>query len=243
MKSKIAQLISPPKKEKLHEAIVAQIKTLIHTKKLGVGDRLPSERELAQLFDVSRVVVRESLRSLEQSGLIEVRPGSTGGTFVTYNVHKPLFEAAYDLLNKGNLSLSYFFEARQAIECFAVRLAAQKATAGDMQTLKDINEKLLEGIDDKAGLRLNNSNFHAAIAMMSGNPLLLLMTQSLLEILNVAYPRSKQPDEFVRNTYERHKAIIKAMEERSPERCEELMRIDLEHTSKLRFPGDGRDER
>ncbi len=100
MKSKIAQLIKPPKKEKLHEAIVAQIKTLIHTKKLGVGDRLPSERELAQLFNVSRVVVRESLRSLEQSGLIEVRPGSTGGAFITYNVHKPLFDAAYDLFNK-----------------------------------------------------------------------------------------------------------------------------------------------
>ncbi len=241
MKNKIAQLIRPPKKEKLHEAIVAQIKTLIHTKKLGVGDRLPSERELAQLFTVSRVVVRESLRSLEQSGLIEVRPGSTGGAFITYNVHKPLFDAAYDLFNKGNLSLSYFSEARQAIECFAVRLAAQKATAEDLQVLKSINKKLLEDIDDRANLRRNNSDFHTAVARMSGNPLLLLMAQSLLQILDVAYPHSKQPDDYVRNTYERHEAIIKAMEERSPERCEELMRIDLGHTSKLRFPEDGRD--
>ncbi len=242
MKNKIAQLISPPKKEKLHEAIVAQIKTLIHTKKLGVGDRLPSERELAQLFNVSRVVVRESLRSLEQSGLIEVRAGSTGGAFITYNVHKPLFDAAYDLFNKGNLSLSYFFEARQAIECFAVRLAARKATAEDVQTLRNINRKLLEDIDDKPKLRLNNSDFHTAIAKMSGNPLLLLMAQSLLQILDVAYPHSKQADDYVRNTYERHEAIIKAMEERSPERCEKLMSIDLEHTSKLRFPEDARDE-
>jgi DNA-binding FadR family transcriptional regulator len=242
MKSEIAQLISPPKKEKLHEEIVAQIKTLKHTKKHGVGDRLPSERELAQLFNVSRVVVRESLLSLEQSGLIEVRPGSTGGAFITYNVYKPLYDAAYDLLNKGNLSLSYFFEARQAIECFAVRLAAQKATAEDVQALKNINKKLLEDIDDKAGLRLNNRNFHTAIAKMSGNPLLLLMTQSLLQILDVTYPRAKQHDDFIRNTYERHEAIIKAMAERSPERCEELMRLDVEHTSKLRFPEDSRDE-
>ncbi|OPY66159.1 MAG: Pyruvate dehydrogenase complex repressor [Syntrophorhabdaceae bacterium PtaU1.Bin034] len=238
MKSKIAQLISPPKKEKLHEAIVAQIKTLIHTKKLGVGDRLPSERELAQLFSVSRVVVRESLRSLEQSGLIEVRPGSSGGAFITYNVHKPLFDAAYDLFNKGNLSLSYFFEARRAIECFAVKLAAEKATAEDLQTLKNINKKLLQDIDDKAKLRENNSNFHAAVAKMSGNPLLLLMTQSLLQILDVVYPKSKQSDDYVKSTYDRHEGIIKAMEERSPERCEELMRIDVEYTSKLRFRGD-----
>jgi DNA-binding FadR family transcriptional regulator len=241
MKNKIAQLISPPKKEKLHEAIVGQIKTLIHTKKLGVGDRLPSERELAQLFNVSRVVVRESLRSLEQSGLIEVRPGATGGTFITYNVHKPLFDAAYDLFNKGNLPLSYFSEARQAIECFAVRLAAEKATLEDLQTLKSINKRLLDDIDDRENLRRNNGDFHAAIARMSGNPLLLLMAQSLLEILNIVYPHSKQADAYVKNTYERHEAIIKALEEHAPERCEELMNIDLAHTSKLRFPEEGGD--
>lgn len=234
MKDKIAQLISPPRKEKLHEAIVAQIKTLIHTKKLGVGDRLPSERELAQLFGVSRVVVREALRSLEQSGLIEVRPGATGGAFITYNVHKPLFDAAYDLFNKGNLSLSYFFEARRAIECFGVRLAAEKATPDDLQTLKGINKRLLEDIDDKSKLRENNSAFHAAVARMSGNPLLLLMTQSLLQILDVVYPKSMQSDDYVKSTYERHEAIIKAMEERSTERCEQLMSIDLEHTARLR---------
>ncbi len=241
MKNKIAQLISPPKKEKLHEAIVAQIKTLIHTKKLGVGDRLPSERELAQLFSVSRVVVRESLRSLEQSGLIEVKPGSSGGAFITYNVHKPLFDAAYDLFNKGDLSLSCFFEARRAIECFAVKLAAKKVTAEDLETLKSINVKLLEDIEDKANLRENNTRFHIAIARISGNPLLALMTQSLLQILGVVLPKSKQSDDYIKSTYERHEAIIKAMEARSPERCEQLMEIDVEYTAKLRFPKNQRE--
>lgn len=236
MKDRMAQMISPPKKEKLHEAIVTQIKTLIHSKKLGVGDRLPSERDLAGLFCVSRVVVRESLRSLEQSGLIEIRPGATGGAFITYNLHKPLFDSAIDLFSRGNLSLENFFEARCAIECLAVKLAAAKATRGDIDDLKRINKKLIEDIDDKARLRENNSAFHAAVAEMSGNPLLVLMIHSLLQILDVVYPRSVQTDEYVRNTYERHEAIIKAINDRSLDRCEELMALDCQHTAKLEFP-------
>lgn len=233
MKTDFGELLRPARKEKLHEGIVAQVKNLIHSEKLGVGDKLPSERDLAKLFKVSRVVVRESLRSLEQSGLIEVRPGPTGGAYVAYNLHKPLFDAAHDLLKQGKLNLQYFFEARLAVECFTVRLAAQKTTPPDVAMLKELNQRLLDEIDDRTRLRENNAAFHVAIADISGNPLLKLMIQSLLELLNVTIPRSSQTAGYIRNTYKRHQAIIEAIERKDLGRCERLMATDVENTAKL----------
>src|SRR3954453_20161676 len=67
---------------RMSEAIVDQIKTLIRTNRLRPGDRLPSERELCERMGVSRVTVREALRILEAGGLVEIRVGPRGGPFV-----------------------------------------------------------------------------------------------------------------------------------------------------------------
>lgn len=160
MTEDIARLISPPRKEKLHESTVAQVKRLIHSEKLGVSDKLPSERELAKLFKVSRVVIREALRSLEQSGLIEIKPGPAGGPHVAYNLHKPLFDSALDLMNEGKFNLHCFLEARRAIEGVTVKLAVEKATAGDLKRLNEINRRLLDDLDKPEKLREHNSAFH-----------------------------------------------------------------------------------
>lgn len=233
MKEDIAKLLSPPRKAKLHESIVSQLKGLIHSKKLAVDDKLPSERELASLFSVSRVVVRESIQALEQAGLIEIRTGPTGGAFVVRNLHKPLVHAASDMFNAGELTLRYFYEARKAIECAIIRLAVDKVKPRDLKKLREINDRLLAEIEERDRLRANNSDFHIAIAQIAGNPLLTMMLQSILELLDLVYPKSIQSDEYVMNTYSRHDAIIEAMEKKDHIRCDELMAIDTEHTTKL----------
>jgi len=91
LKHPLYEDLAPIRKTRLNEEVVARIKRLIYSKELKVGEKLPSERDLAARLKVSRVIVREALRSLEQSGLIEIRPGLTGGAFVVYNLQKPLF--------------------------------------------------------------------------------------------------------------------------------------------------------
>ncbi len=233
METKFTSLLKPPKKERLHERIVSQIKGLIFSQKLETGQKLPSERQLVELLKVSRVVIREALRTLEHSGLIEIKPGPNGGAFVSDNTYKPFLSSTFDLLNEGKLTLHHFFQARQAIERLSVRLAAERVTMQDIENLNNINRQLLGDIDDKTKLRENNRRFHGAIADISGNPLIKLMVLTLLELLNAFYPRSEQSEEFIRDTYCRHEAIINALKEGKIELCEQEMDVDTASTAKL----------
>ena len=234
MDQDILQSLIPPKKERLSNKIASQIKTLIISEDIEVGDKLPPERELADLLGVSRAVVGEALRSLEQSGFIEIKQGPSGGAFVTNNLYKPFLDSIYDLFREGKLTLHHFYEARRAIECASVRLAVENASPNDIHRLKKINQKLLDDIDDNTRLRENNMAFHMGIAEISGNPLITIMVQSLIELLNTLYPQSIQTSAFIKDTYKRHEAIINAMKDKDAGLCEELMVIDTENKKKLR---------
>ena len=225
----------PPKRERLSDAIASQIKALIFSNNVEERQKLPSERELAVQLGVSRVVVRDALRSLELSGLIEIRPGSLGGAYVAYNLYKPFLNSIYDLFREGKLTLHHFYEVREAIECSSIKRAVTRVSEEDIRRLETINRKLIDDIEDKTKLRENNLAFHLAIADISGNPLIKMMVQSLIELLNTLYPQSRQSSEYIRNTYHRHEAIIQALKERDGEQCEKLMAVDTEYTKKLVF--------
>jgi len=235
MIQQIFKSLTPPKKERLPDTIASQIKTLIFSNNVEEGQKLPSERDLADQLEVSRVVVRDALRSLEQSGLIEIRPGSSGGAFVTYDLYKPFYNSIYDLFREGKLTLHHFYEVREAIEGYSIKLAEKRVTTEDLHRLQIMNKRLIDDIADKTKLRENNMAFHLAIADISGNPLIKMMVQSLIELLNTLYPESGQSSEYIRNTYQRHEAIIQALKERNGEQCEKLMAIDTEYTKKLVF--------
>src|SRR5918996_5288344 len=78
-----SEMFSPVETGRMSGAIVDQVRDLIHKGQLRPGQRLPSERELAERFEVSRVTVRDALRSLETMGLVEIRVGAAGGAFLT----------------------------------------------------------------------------------------------------------------------------------------------------------------
>jgi GntR family transcriptional regulator, transcriptional repressor for pyruvate dehydrogenase complex len=231
-----ADPFTPPARERLIDKIVSQIKDLIYSNKIEVGDRLPSERELARRLKVSRAVVADALRSLERAGLVEIRPGATGGAFVSHDIYLPLFWTLHDLLRGGRLSVSHFCEARRAIECESAREAVEKATTKDMEHLRGLNQKLLEHLDvaDWSKVGTDNLSFHLALAEIGGNPVITLMVHSLLRLAVAAYPYASDSRKFVRAQYERHEAIIRALETKDIVRCEELMALDAESMKDLK---------
>lgn len=234
MEEWIQSTLIPPKKERLNEKIISQIKHLILSNNFKVGQRLPSEREMANQLRVSRVVVRESLRALEQAGLIEIKPGTKGGAFVTNNLHLPLYSSVCDLLHNKRVSLSHLFEARETLECAIIKLAAKKANHRDIERLKLVNQRLIDKYHEGEKIRQINASFHIMIAEISENPLLKLIIQSLFEILNCLLPDSTRTKKFTRQTYEKHEAIIEAIRKRDIGACERLMSQDIKHMKNLK---------
>jgi GntR family transcriptional repressor for pyruvate dehydrogenase complex len=232
--SRVAELLTPLRRERLNEKVASQIKELIFSNEIGTGQKLPPERDLAGRLGVSRVIVREALRSLEQSGLIDIRPGMAGGAFVVYNLHMPLFNIARDLITSGKLSLTHFVGARTAIECFSVRLAAEHAKPSDIERLHRINESFLVHLTDSENFRKAHASFHIHMAELSRNPLIQLMVQSVFELLDRLRPDTSQSPQFIRGTYLRHEAILDAMKQKNTPLCEELMALDAEYTKKLK---------
>jgi GntR family transcriptional regulator, transcriptional repressor for pyruvate dehydrogenase complex len=229
-------MLVPVSRENLNAKIVAQVKGLIYSNGIRTGDRLPSERDLAAKFEVSRMVVREALKSLEQSGLVETRTGATGGAFVTKKLHMPLFQVTHDLFNAGELTLSHFYEARKTIECSTVRLAAKQATPQEVEGLRAINKRLLDEKSEPERLGAHNLDFHVAIAEISGNPLMKIIVHSVMALLDAVYAgrwSQVRTRPYMKRMYKRHDAIIRAIEARDLGRCEELMTIDTEYTQRL----------
>ncbi len=229
----LSALLRPLARERLHERVIAQLKQLIASAQIEVGQKLPPERTLVTHLGVSRVVVREALRSLEQAGFVEIRPGAAGGAFVTAALYKPLSNSVRDLVNGGKVTAQHFFEARRAVECASVALAGERASAEDIARLRGINQRLLDDLDDNTRLREHNAAFHVAIAEISGNPLIKLLVESLMDLLNTVYPRSRQSRDFMRDTFDRHEGIIAALEQRHVALARELMARDTAFTAKL----------
>lgn len=227
---------TPPSRERLIDKIASQIKDFIFSRNIKVGHKLPSERELAKQFKVSRAVVSDALRSLERSGLLEIRIGSMGGAFVTYDIYLPLFQTMQDLLKGGRLAVQHFIEARRGIESVGIRLALQKATAKDISHLRDLNQKMLDDLEMglRQNLRSDNLAFHLAIAQIGGNPIITLMIHSLVKLFDAMHPSISHYRKFISGQLQRHGAIIEAMESKDIQRCEELISLEAESMKELK---------
>ena len=177
-------IIEPIKKSRLSAEIQQKIQSLIIDGTYLPGERLPSERELADQFQVSRASVREALRILENLGYLEVRVGITGGTFVRQitidNVLDPFTEI---LGNEEDLVLE-MIEFRKILETEYARIAAGTRTEDDllrMQGSLDLETREIE--DGDLGLQGDRA-FHEAVARATQNSVfekMLAMAKGLLE--------------------------------------------------------------
>jgi len=104
---------------KAYEKVADQIRERIFAGQLRLSDRLPAERDMAAQFGVSRVVVREAIRTLELSGLLTVKKGAKGGIFVAQDYDRPISDSIVNLLAGGEASLEDLFDIRLLVEPYA----------------------------------------------------------------------------------------------------------------------------
>jgi DNA-binding FadR family transcriptional regulator len=172
----------PLKPLRLSEEVHRQLKEAILGGHYTPGDRLPSERELCETFGVGRPVIREALRFLENSGLITVRQGSTGGAFVQRIDSSILAHTLEGIVKMDNVSLRELTEARLALEMGAFPLVVERFGPEDLAALEanmaEVEENLDHGIRKK-----RNLGFHVLLVKASRNPLLAKIAEALFAFM------------------------------------------------------------
>jgi DNA-binding FadR family transcriptional regulator len=174
----------------------------------GVGTLLPAERQLATQFGVSRVVVREAAKKLEQRGLISIRQGV--GVRVVNNRSRPIQDSFYASVPEEKTRLRQCAQARVLIEPELAALATQNPRRAEFLPRLHAAQERLRDEADVAQAALHDIAFHEVIAEMAGNKVLALMLASVAELGRLS--REHTLKEYgVRRAYDFHETIIAAI--------------------------------
>jgi GntR family transcriptional regulator, transcriptional repressor for pyruvate dehydrogenase complex len=207
--------VAAPLRPRLADVIVEQIEQLIVEGQLAPGEKLPSERDLAEKLSVSRPSVREALLKTEARGLIEV---TRGGGFAVRDVTAPtVAEPLAHLLNRHPKAANDFLEMRHGLEAMAARLAAQRATDADLRKLKQALEAMATtrvARDSTAGADAD-ARFHLAVAEASHNVALMHVTRGIFVLMRAGIQGYHDlfygDDARRRRVHEQHRAIYAAI--------------------------------
>ena len=218
---------------RMSEAIVEQIRTLIRNRRLNPGDRLPSERDLGERMGVSRVTVREALRVLEASGLVEIRVGARGGAFVTVPSSTKLGNDLADLISLSPLTGTDVTEARQVFEAGIVPLVVARATDADVAELRAMVA------EHQAALRAGtygmpmSAAFHVRLAASTHNAAIEMLVRSFHGPLLMSLREAQVAAPLMghRGTTE-HRDLVEAIADRDADRATEIMRTHLSRTAR-----------
>ncbi len=214
------------KKTRIHEEVVTQIHDLIRQGKFKAGDQLPSERELAETFKVSRTSVREALRALETQGLIISRTGM--GNFVAELPIESLVAPLAKLLIQEKDALADIFEMRELIEPHIASLAAERATQRDIAQMKKILQRQSEAVRrGETGVEAD-AEFHFAIGQATQNQALEKLVSGLMELLSHSREESLQTLDRRRASIEAHQEILSAIERHDKRQAQKTMRHHIE---------------
>lgn len=229
------------------DIILRQIKALIDEGTLKPGDRLPSERSLAQRFNVGRTPVREALRRLEFYGILRTRPQS--GTTVENLAPTGLAGLISNVISLSEPTLTSMIEARRLIEVEATRLAGLQADTSDLVAVRDAQRAHAEAAARGEQAVEEDVLFHLAIARICGNEILHSLTSLLApDISHLAHERGSCLEGRALNAAEEHAAVLRALERGDADAAAHAMhrhltmtqaRFDAAAANSAEVPGDG----
>lgn len=222
--------------QKIYKNIVEQIVDLIHDGSLKKGDKLPPERTLAEMLNVSRTSVREALKVMEIMGIIEIRPGE-GSMVSDFNV-EPFLSMVWPVILAGKDTEKDLLEFRKILEEGSIRHLALKGEDAEFyRELKDILDDMEKaGGNCKESVRLDIL-FHRKIFELTGNRL-LMVAQNLVEYIlekTVSYNRSEAVKEKDSSLiiYRQHLKIYEALLEADSIKAVNSMSEHLDYVESL----------
>lgn len=218
----------------IRERIVEQIETAIVNGEIKPGDRLPTERELAETFGASRTAVREALRSLAALGVLKIQHGR--GIFVAEDGENILADRVFTPYMSKPENLKGLIELRKVLESEIARWAAERGTPEQknkivevVQWIKDHNPN---GEIEPEDAEQADEAFHMAVHEASGNPVVGRLTHNLLDLLHESRADSLRISGRAWKSILDHEHIAEAVLRGDGDGAAEAMRNHLESVEK-----------
>ncbi len=220
----------PIRRNRIYEDVMERIQRLVADGHMQPGDRLPSERDLSAALHVSRGSVRQALRILEQTGMIEARVG--GGTYIRTPDPRTLVQQMALVLAQHPQTLRQLFEVRRVLEPALAHMAAERATPADLAVMGAILDQQAECIATGQDIKKTDIDFHYAVNAASNNEIALRLVDMINDLLRGGAPdigREEDPSVWLAE----HRRIYEAVARREGRAAEKAVRAHLDHLARL----------
>jgi len=211
--------------KRAYQEISEEIRKAILDGRLETGKRLPTERELAQQFQVGRLTIREALRTLEAKGLIQIKVGWEGGSFISTPDPDVMPAMMIDNLQLEGLTSSQAFEARIGLEPVIVKYAIQHATKEDFKRIEK-NVRECREIMESASMEeivWNMIDYHILIGEATHNPSFIMFIRALMEWARRQLEGWLPSPEIQLKSYQDHEKILESLKDSDVKRAQRRM--------------------
>ena len=223
-----------------YDRLAANIRAQILSGELSPGDQLPTEQDLSGHYEVSRNTAREALRVLASQGLLTVKRGVSGGTFVAFPTPDQIsesLETGLSLLARGAIvPVAALMEIREILEVPAAEMAALRWTEDDLAAIR---ASFFDPSDvDAATVFSNTGGFHTGLLRAAKNPLLEAFADPMQRVLRDRFLREYAPARFWEKVNRDNREILDNLQARNQAGAGEAMRA---HLRRLRWAYEGMD--
>jgi len=218
------------RRAKVYEEVARQIERLI-LKKLQPGDKLPSERELAETLGVSRSSIRDAIRSLELMGLVEPRQGA--GTVVLELSTDSLVNPLANTLKRKEELIGELLDFRKMFEPSLAARAATHASDEEIAEMEEILERQERKLRQGESAIAEDSEFHYSIALASRNSVVFKVLDTLMDLLRDTRERSLQIEGRPQKSLAGHRRILMAIKRHDAEAAKAAMRRHIEDVEEI----------
>lgn len=225
--------LEPVRRTKIYAEVASQIHRLLADGRVKPGDRLPPERELAEMFGVSRTSVRDAIRILEMHGLVEPRQGE--GTVVKRNPVEGVVSPLAGALSLSEDLTADLFDMRKILEPPLAQVAALRATNEDIEALEEILDKQAARVRAAEIAIDEDTAFHYRLATVSKNRVIPRVMDVIMDLLRDSRARSLQGARRAEKSLEGHRRIMEAIKQRDGEAAAVRMREHIEEIESILF--------
>ncbi|MFB0506438.1 MAG: FadR/GntR family transcriptional regulator [Thermodesulfobacteriota bacterium] len=210
------RIFFPIRTSKISGEVYKQLVSLISSGQLKPGEKLPSEREMASDFGISRQSIREALYRAEIMGLVEVRQGE--GSFVLSSLRESLKPPLSVLLEEEAGRIFEFLEVRKLIEGWCAEKAALAAMAEDLEKMRGILERMGRIVPTDREWEAVDVEFHLSIAAATHNVIAIHIMEALKESFSSFFRSRKVFSRPERKDllWQHHHEIYRAISQRDP---------------------------